>query len=220
MPRTARNQPIDDRLLDTAIEQFGTFGIEGASTRAIAAAAGTAMSSITYHFGGKDGLYRAAANHIAEQIRARMQGPLAASIAAAGRDPGAAPAIDAVIALVDGFAHVMTSPESAPWARFIVREQMSPTPAFDILYSEFMKRIAEHVAGLVVRIGGGAVDDAQARVITIAIIGQALAFRVARETALRLTGWVEIGEAEARTIRETLRAQTRAILEGIRGGRP
>lgn len=217
MPRNTKDQPIDDRLLDIAIEQFGAFGIEGASTRAIAAAAGTAMSSITYHFGGKEGLYRAAAHHIAEQIRARMQGPLAASLAAAETDRGAATAIDAVIAIVDAFAQLMTSPESAPWARFIVREQMAPTAAFDVLYSEFMKGLAEHVAGLLLRIGAGRVEEAQARVITIAIVGQALAFRVARETALRLTGWADIGAEEAAAIRGTLRAQTRNILEGLRG---
>ena len=40
--------------------------------RAIATAAGTTMSSITYHYGGKQGLYLAAARHIADQMGERM----------------------------------------------------------------------------------------------------------------------------------------------------
>ena len=59
---------VQSRLLDIAISEFGAKGLEGASTRGIAAAAGTAMSSITYHYGGKEGLYLAAADRIAERM--------------------------------------------------------------------------------------------------------------------------------------------------------
>ena len=69
-------------LLDTAIEQFGRYGFEGASTRQIAKASGAAMSSITYHFGGKEGLYLAAADRIASGI-SEMQAPLFAAARAA-----------------------------------------------------------------------------------------------------------------------------------------
>src|SRR3546814_20399109 len=63
---------IEDRLLNTAIDQFGRDGLEGASTRRIASAAGTTMSAITYHYGGKEGLYLAAARHLVEQIKFRV----------------------------------------------------------------------------------------------------------------------------------------------------
>ena len=51
-----------------AIEHFGRFGLEGASTREIAKAAGKPMSAITYHFGGKEGLYLACARHISDTL--------------------------------------------------------------------------------------------------------------------------------------------------------
>src|SRR5882672_7599510 len=82
--------PIDDRLLDVAVDQFGRKGLEGASTRAIAAAAGTAMSSITYHYGGKEGLYVATARHIAAQIRNRFTAVVANAPHAADLEPEAA----------------------------------------------------------------------------------------------------------------------------------
>lgn len=211
--------PTDDRLLETAIEQFGQKGLEGASTRAIAAAAGTAMSSITYHYGGKDGLYVAAARHIAEQIGAGMASAVQASWAMAEARSGADGAIAAILAVIEGFAELMTSPRSAPWARFIVREQMAPTPAFDILYSGMMQRIAEHVTALILRVAGGRIDAGEARIRALAIFGQVLVFRVARATVLRVTGWSDVTPVEAAQIRRTVSAHTLAILESIRGDR-
>src|SRR3954452_3744997 len=115
---------ITDRLLDTAIDHFGRHGLEGASTRAIAAAARTTMSSITYHYGGKKGLYLAAARHIADQIGERMRPALAASETACRDDEGPEAALNALLAIIDRFVEIMVHPESAVWARFIVREQM------------------------------------------------------------------------------------------------
>ena len=73
------DQSIDQRLLEAAIDHFGRKGLEGASTRAIAAAAGTTMSSITYHYGGKEGLYLAAVRHIANQIGEHLDPALAST---------------------------------------------------------------------------------------------------------------------------------------------
>ncbi|NWO96312.1 TetR family transcriptional regulator, partial [Escherichia coli] len=89
----------------------GRHGFEGASTREIARASGTAMSSITYHFGGKQGLYLAAADHIAACVR-EIQGPalaLARDVAGTGTREQAT---EALLALLDGFAMMMIRPES------------------------------------------------------------------------------------------------------------
>src|SRR3546814_4551512 len=59
---------IQNRLLETAVREFGRKGLDGASTRGLAKAAGTAMSSITYHYGRKEGLYLAAADYIVSQM--------------------------------------------------------------------------------------------------------------------------------------------------------
>jgi AcrR family transcriptional regulator len=203
---------IDDRLLDTAIDQFGRKGIDGTSTRAIAAAAGTTMSSITYHYGGKHGLYLAAARHIADQMGERMAPVLAASESQSRDQKGADAALPALLTIIDRFVEVMVHPESAAWARFIVREQMEPTDAFDVLYAGMMGRLVDHLAGLIVRIGRGQCDPADARLKTVAIVGQALVFRVARATVLRATGWTDVDAAGAAAIRSIVRAHTNAIL--------
>jgi AcrR family transcriptional regulator len=218
MTRKSSSVPsIDDRLLDTAIDHFGRRGIDGASTRAIATAAGTTMSSITYHYGSKQGLYLAAARHIADQMGERMASALAASETRSREGEGPDAALAAFLAIVDRFAEVMVHPESAAWARFIVREQMEPTEAFDLLYGGVMGRLVDHLSALIVRLGEGRCGAAEARLKTLAIVGQALVFRVARATLLRATGWIDVDPGGAAAIRRIIRAHTNAILTSTFG---
>ena len=218
MTQTPSSVPsIDDRLLDTAIDQFGRKGIEGASTRAIAIAAGTTMSAITYHYGGKQGLYLAAARCIADRMGERMAPALAASETPGLEGEKADASLTELLAIIDRFVEVMVHPESAAWARFIVREQMEPTEAFDVLYGGIMGRLVDRLSALIVLIGGGRCDAAEARLKTLAIVGQALVFRVARAALLRATGWADVDAAGASAIRRVVRAHTVAILASIQG---
>src|SRR5438876_580973 len=200
-PEAGVDQSIDQRLLDAAIDHFGQKGLEGASTRAIAAAAGTTMSSITYHYGGKEGLYLAAVRHIASQIGEHLDPALSASRDLPAQDIGPEAAARAVLSMVDHFLEIILRPESEPWARLIVREQMDPTVAFDALYGGVMGRAIDHLSTLLVRIGEGCWDDAEARVKALAIIGQVLIFRVGWATLLRAAGWTDVDAEGAAAIR-------------------
>ncbi|MBX9816088.1 MAG: CerR family C-terminal domain-containing protein, partial [Sphingomonas sp.] len=136
-----------ERLLDIAVEEFGAKGLDGASTRSIAAAAGTAMSSITYHYGGKEGLYLAAADHIARRMAEEL-GPGVAL--ASGALPSTAIAARALFhQIIAGFADKMVSPEIEARSLFIVREQMRPTEAFDRIYGGLLGTMLGQLAELV-----------------------------------------------------------------------
>ncbi|TPG17621.1 DUF1956 domain-containing protein [Sphingomonas koreensis] len=171
-----------DRLLETAISEFGAKGLDGASTRGIAAAAGTAMSSITYHFGGKEGLYIAAADYIASQMDDVAEG-LPIDRDALPGDPAAARAtIQTMLArMIDKLSHQ----RSASWALFIVREQMNPTEAFDRIYSGPMGRMMEALVRLVC-IATGDTDERLARLTVMTLFGQVLVIRSARATCSRV----------------------------------
>ena len=69
-----RGEATRQRLLEVAIQVFAARGFDGARTRDITAAAKTNMVSIAYYFGGKQGLYDAAARHVADRWSAREQG--------------------------------------------------------------------------------------------------------------------------------------------------
>jgi AcrR family transcriptional regulator len=200
---------ISARLLDVAVERFGESGFEGASTREIARASGTAMSSITYHFGGKEGLYLAAAEHIAVRIGEGQAAPLSAAQAAA--DGPREAAVAALLGLLDGFAQMMLRPESAPWARFILREQQAPTEAFERLWAKGMKPIAETFVRLVGRARPD-LADRETRATALLLFGQAMILRGGRASACKLLAVETLDEETGALLRARLRANALSIL--------
>ena len=210
--------PTDSRLLDVAVEHFGRSGLEGASTRAIARDAGTPMSSITYHFGGKDGLYLAAADHIAAYMQARIA-PIVAHAAQLSGDAGdGVSARAAVHAVISGMTKVMLHDETAAISRFIVREQADPTEAFTRIYEGVMGRMLEQLSGLLTRVSGGRLNGAEARVRAMTLVGQVLVFRVARATVMTGMGWTRIDADETALIARAIAANLDAILDRLQAG--
>lgn len=66
--RQARATATRSALLDAALTEFAAHGFEGASTRRIAAAAGTHQPQINYHFESKEVLWQAAVDHLFERL--------------------------------------------------------------------------------------------------------------------------------------------------------
>jgi AcrR family transcriptional regulator len=171
-----------DRLLETAITEFGNKGLDGASTRGIAAAAGTAMSSITYHYGGKEGLYIATAEYIASQMEDVPEG---IRIGSPNQPQTPEDARAAIHTMLDRILDKMSSERSKSWSLFIVREQMNPTEAFDRIYAGPMGRMMEAFVELVC-IATGMHDAPSARLAVMTLFGQVLVLRAMRGTCERL----------------------------------
>jgi TetR/AcrR family transcriptional regulator, regulator of cefoperazone and chloramphenicol sensitivity len=200
---------VSQVLLDVAIDQFGRLGFEGASTREIARASGTAMSSITYHFGGKQGLYLAAAAHIGERIQAMQGEPARAALATVGETREAAAA--ALAGLLDNIAQMMLDPETENWARFIVREQQAPTEAFDRLFDGAMRPVLEVFVALIGRARPD-LSPPDCIAMSILLFGQATVMRAARAAITRSFGVAQIDDAIAARLRAQLRANVHSIL--------
>ena len=175
---------VHERLLDIAIREFAASGLDGASTRAIAAAAGTAMSAITYHYGGKEGLYLAAADYISGQMEDFAAEYGTDSIIAANDSERASEVVKLILGhMVDRLANH----ENESWSLFIVREQMSPTEAFERIYAGLMGRMMEVLVELV-RVATGGVDRQTASIAVLTLFGQVVVLRAARATCARLVG--------------------------------
>ncbi len=202
--------PVRQRILDAAVAQFSQNGFEGASTRSIAHAAGAAMSSITYQFGGKLGLYLAAAEHIGSQIADFMQPRLTAARSAV--ESGTLSPTEAVLAILGGMAEMMLDDRSQHWAGFIIREQQQPGEAFDRLYTKFMQPMAETMIEWVGMVRTD-LSGRNLRAVGMSLVGQAIALRAARAAMMRIIGLKKIGAEEREFLREALQANARAILE-------
>lgn len=122
-----------EHLIQVAIQKFGELGFDGASTRDIAACAQTTMSNITYHFGGKEGLYRAAGEAIVGRMKSVIIGQ---PLAPPSKDASAEERVALICAMLRRVGTFMLSDEAAPLARFVAREQQNP----DSILREFFVR--------------------------------------------------------------------------------
>lgn len=195
------------RLIESAIDQFGRAGFDGASTREIASASGTTMSSITYHFGSKQGLYLACADHIANQIQAIHAEPMTAIRSDPPRH--AETARTALIGLLENFGRLMLAPQSEAWSQFIVREQQRPTEAFERLYARVMQPMLETAIALLA-IARPSLDETARRNLVLNVVGMALILRLGRACVSRVMG---VSDLDADTSQTLIAGLRRTALE-------
>lgn len=207
-------------LILAAIKVFGRDGFHAASTRDIAKEAEANQAAIGYHFGGKEALYLAAIRDIAGQITTHI-GPLTVEIRAkldalveqqADPDEIREESLSLLIKLMNGMLRMLVTRESSSWARLILREQQSPTPAFDVFYKELMSRVMLVNTELVGRIRGLDPQLEEAKVLAITVFGQVMVFRASREAVLRYMGWEDFRENEIKTLQTQLRQNITAML--------
>jgi TetR/AcrR family transcriptional regulator, regulator of cefoperazone and chloramphenicol sensitivity len=207
-----RGAETRQRLLEAAVDVFGRQGFEGASTREIARAAKANLAAIVYHFGSKEALHVAAAEHMVGRAVALVGPALAvASRPEALASPDAARA--ALITLLQTYADVLLGEREAErWARFIVREQMQPTAAFEVIY-RMMGGAHATGARLVATVLGRDPGDETVRLCVFTLMGQILVFRVAHALVLRGMGWASLGTREREAIKRVVAAEANAILD-------
>lgn len=219
MPRSSPNgQTRSDAtraaLIAAATEVFARSGYEAVGTREIASVAGVHPALIGYHFGGKEGLYLAVFEHIASAMEQRA-GPALAGIEAALAEP-AEPAAASVrglallFQLCDAMVATLADEASGPWGPLMMREQQSPTPAFDLIYERFMKRMLSAMTKLV-RVVDASKSEAAARLTVVSIMGQIMVFRVARAGVMRHLGWRRLGAAQLALAQDAIKDNVRRM---------
>lgn len=211
-----RDAGTRDALIRAGLELFGRHGFEASSIRDIARAAGVNSAGIAYHFGGKDGLRRACAEAIVATMKQQVLG--------SGPVPPQPPDLDqdaaleiilAVVSRVTAFA--ARAPESEAIARFVVREMMEPTPAFELLYEGMVGPVHGRLCVLWAAATGMEAEAPETRLSVFAMIGQVLYFRLARPAVMRRMGWQAIGAAESEAIAGIIRAAVAASVLAARG---
>ncbi len=187
----ARGEETRLRIIRTALDVFGTLGFEEASTRSIADRAGVNLGALHYYFAGKEGVYRACAEHIAAYGE-EMIGPFVARLETTLANPRLTRRqLRALLReLLDGFADLLVSPRDPPtWVAFVLREQMNPTAAYGVLHKRVSGRLIGAVAALVGRLIDRPADAQETILRTLAMFGPLMVFRRARGAALLALGW-------------------------------
>jgi TetR/AcrR family transcriptional regulator, regulator of cefoperazone and chloramphenicol sensitivity len=212
-PGRSRTVLTKDKLLEVAIDAFANAGYEGVGTRELAERAGANLSAIRYHFGNKEGLYRAVIQHISQGVQERVS-PFIQHIRSRAERPNVSreELIDFVCQLITAFAaQLLASGIGDNWARLVVREQMKPTKAFDVMYNVF-RLLLDGIAPIVAKIVGEPPESEEVRICAMTLVGQALVFRTHRATALKFIGWKKLGPKEISELQSVLSKQCDAIL--------
>jgi len=198
MPRQETSPAEQTRaaLVLAALKLFGRQGFDGTSTREIAAEAKANIGSIAYHFGGKEGLRAAAADHIVETIQAIAGQAIGPAQAATPSTPETARAqlFTALEAMV-GF--IVASPEAGEIVQFVLRELSHPTAALDRIYAGVFEPTHRRLCQVWEQATGEPAESEATKLTVFTMIGQVIYFRIGREAVLRRMGWREIGAAEA-----------------------
>lgn len=216
----ARGRATRAKIVAAALEIFGACGFDGASTRMIADRARVNLPALQYYFGDKAGVYRACAEHIADRLAlhigltvARIRGALAGPALSRARR------LALLQDFFDTFAELLIGGrEPDHWVLFIIREQASPTAAFDILFEQVMQRFARTGADLVGGLMGLPADDPRVLARTLMLFGGVLFFRTAREASRRLLGWRDFRGRRLDFLKGALREQVAASLGDHSGG--
>lgn len=205
-PRAERGDVTREKLLSAAIDVFGRNGFDATTTRALARAAGVNLQAIPYYFGGKQGLYIAAAEHIGSLIATHTAGvrEKAAARLREAEVQGGAIGTDEARALLTGILREMAAlfigPESEPWARFLIREQMAPTEAFRRIYAGVMRPLLALLGRLVSILLDEDPKSEHVRLRTLSLVGSVLVFRVAHAAVRSHLAWESVGPREVEAV--------------------
>ncbi len=202
-----------ERLLEAAIDVFGRYGYEGATTRKIVQAAGVNIAALPYYFNSKEGLYRAVISHIVAMLDKQVADPLKAisrsSFKGTDDRQQAIELLEQHLRKMIGF--MLGSPQAPRVARIILHEQLYPSSAYDLLFKGFMEPLIEALTTLILAVSPDP-ERRTAKLRAIAIIGQVFVFRMARETIIRSVNMAGYTNEEVEEIRQVVIEHTRSIL--------
>lgn len=215
----ARGDETRNRILEGAIDVFGEFGFDGASTRVLATRAQSNMAAIQYYFGSKLDLYLACAEHLADQAAEGLRDAFAL-----------VDAIDLTIeksALVERLCdffdlqtrYLYDSGETEHWVLFLAREQMArDSAAFDIIHARLTLPMLLKCARVVGAIIGRPEGDEETLLRTSMIASQTLVLRINAKSTLRLLGWADLNGERSMRWRKIMREHLRGMLMSANSG--
>lgn len=214
-PTTSKGEQARSQLIAAALAQFGEYGLH-ATTRDIAAQAGQNIAAIPYYFGSKEDLYLACAQWIADFIHENFRPYAEAAEALLARREPDKTAIRALIhQACQNMIMLLTHDETLNISKFISREQLSPTRAYQLVHDSVIAPLHHYFTALLAAYTGRDASDTQTIIHTHALIGEILAFRLGRETFLLRAGWTAFDEDKAAQIYQVITCHIDLILQGL-----
>jgi AcrR family transcriptional regulator len=195
-----------------AIRVFAARGFEGARTRDIAEAARTNLISIAYYFGNKQGLYYAAAQHVAARWAAH-EGPLVQQARTSMARPGVThrELVGILCTLLRQFVQLILG-DFLPdcYGKFLSQAASGPTREFSLI-DRSLAPLRETLAEAIAALTRESATSSATQVRALSIIGSCICFRRDRPAVLRALRWKQIGAKELKVIEMAIEANIRAM---------
>lgn len=138
-PRERQKEETRSRIIAAATDLFAARGFEGTALPAIAEACGDRVSLIVYHFGSKDGLWRACVDAIYAAVTAHLD--------------AAEPAIDEAQGLprfaLAVRAHIKAAAANPAFHRILFQEAMSDSERLRWLVDTHQRPMSERIIALI-----------------------------------------------------------------------
>jgi TetR/AcrR family transcriptional regulator, regulator of cefoperazone and chloramphenicol sensitivity len=179
------------RLVDNALHLFARHGFDGVTTRTLSAAANTNISSIAYHFGGKEGLYDA----VFAQVRTDFQKTLTPAltslnhgVAVSGRDKKSLARVTREF-LRSFFNAMLGDPQMQDRIAIVAREFARRSEGFGLFYSEAARPLQTTLANLVAASGHRSPEAPETIIQVQCLIGQLVSFLIIRQVLWTRLNW-------------------------------
>ena len=202
-----------ERLLQTAVIAFGKKDYDGVAIRQIVEQADANIAAVSYHFGGKRGLYLATVEYLAEQLHTQLA-EQRKRIGETLENGNGNECADRLCELTGSFIDVLLGGElgeSAPG--IIFREQAQPTEAYEILYRELLQPMHVTLSSLIACHRGEATVSRSSIMLAHAIMGQCVIFRIGRTTLLRRLDQTHYTRTDIDSLKRQLDSYCRCLLE-------
>lgn len=139
--RAKQQRAVDTRrnILNAAVKEFAEHGYAGASTRTVSREAGAQHGLIAYHFGGKEGLWRAVIKELLSGYKERFE--------AHRRELKQADAVTQLRALQEDMLDV--SPARMDFHRIMAHLARSRSPQLKWVVDEYLREVYDSRAELI-----------------------------------------------------------------------
>lgn len=185
------------KILKAALEEFSMLPFSAARTRQIASKAGVNHAAISYYFGGKKELYLETVRQISEYIHLYI-----ADFFARGAEVKRKKSVEQAKELIHDFtmSRVCVDSKSNVFFRniilIIMREEMYPTEAFDIIYEKVIEPTVALLVDMLAIASHKKCKGEDAQILAQMLLGQVMLFNSTRSGFKRISGWKTFGEKE------------------------
>lgn len=194
-----------EKMLRAALEVFGRFGFDGATTRMLAQQAGMNLGAIPYYFGSKEDLYAHAADYLGQRIESRLEPLRTQLVQLTAGETNRESLCDSVVTFLIAQAQTFLNRDiPISWMQFFLRAQGQGGPAFENLRRTVINPILVVLSPVIGRIIGNHHDAATTRTLTFLVVHQTLHIRLTASTLLSDDNWEQMTSAQMSKLFDTI----------------